>query len=369
MSSPRRVTLKNGETRWRGTVETGRDPVSGKRRQKVITARTLAEFREQAARASLRRTPSSAGRQTVRDYLLDEWLPWKASTGIKPASLHRYEQDIRTHLMPAFGTKRLTDLTRRDVERWVQRSREGAAPETVRGRLAVLSQAMRQAYHWEYIERNPCDGVKVGRPEQPRVVRPVWSVEQSQHFLRASCDDPDHVLWRIFLLGWLRMGEALALSWGAIDWDAGVINVTRTATKNRDGQWVLGTSAKTFTSARPVDMDAETMRRLWARHEQARSVLVFPGRDGGLWNPMTPAYRLERACGEYNVPRLTAHGLRHLGITLAINAGMSVAAVSKRAGHANSQVTLGVYTHALPASGRVVADALGGLLGEDPLDA
>lgn len=364
MGKPTKVTLKSGETRYRQKVEVGYDPISGKRRQKVITARTLDELRDKLKKVAAMRTPSSAGRMLVADYLRDEWLPWKESTGIKPASAHRYETDIVQHLIPAFGKMRLDQVTRRDVERWVQAMhKRGLAVNTMTDKLATLSQAMRQAYYWEYIERNPCDGVRVGRPDS-RVVRPVWTVEQTRHFLHASRDDPDHLLWRVLLIGGLRIGEALALAWRNFDAESGTLRVTRTLTKGRDGRLVIGDSPKTPGSRRPVDLDAETVRLLCERRAQATSVLVFPGRDGGIWNEDTPKVRLAAACAEYGVPRITPHGLRHLMVSLSMELGLSVAAVSKRVGHSNSHVTLSTYTHALPESGRVVADALGGLLAD-----
>lgn len=363
MGKPTKVVLTSGETRWRVKVELGRDPVSGKRRQRVLTARTQDELRAKVKKVAASRSPSTAGRMLVADYLRDEWLPWKESTGLKPATLYRYEKDIDKHLIPAFGSRRLDQVTRRDVERWVQRSRERYKASTLSIRLGLLSQALRQAVYWEFIDRNPCDGVRVGgAPAPPKA---VWSVEQTRRFLHESRDDPDHLLWRVFIIGGLRIGEALALSWGCVDHEHSRLNITRTVTKDRDGKWVIGTSAKTVRSARPVELDGETMRVLRERQAGASSVLVFPGRHGGVWSTVTVRARLIAACGEYGVPVVSPHGLRHLSASLAMDLGMSVAAVSKRLGHSNSHTTLAMYTHALPASGRVVAEALGGLLAGD----
>lgn len=42
---------------------------------------------------------------------------------------------------------------------------------------------------------------------------------------------------------------------------------------------------------------------------------------------------------------ITVHSLRHSHVSLLINKGVEITAISKRIGHANSKVTLGVYSH------------------------
>lgn len=364
-SDPKQVKLKSGEVRYRGKVDAGRDPGTGVRRQRTVSASTKREYWEKVAAVRDQHAAGSEGRLLVRDYLLDHWLPWKASQGVRAVTLNRYEGAIRRRLIPAFGHLRLSALERRDVDQWLRRLREeGLADNTRSGVLMVLSQAIRMAYQWRYIERNPCVGVRLGKRAEPAPLR-VWTASEAARFLHLTRDDPDGCLWRVLLLGALRVGEAMALTWRDFDPEAGVLQVRATVTTDRQGKLVLGTEAKTRGSRRVVDLDPETVRLLVARKAEASSVLIFPSRDGGVWNAATVRHRLQVSCREHGLPVLSPHSLRHTSITLSLAAGLPLAAVAARAGHSRSSITLDTYSHHLPGQARAVAVGLGELLARE----
>jgi integrase len=59
---------------------------------------------------------------------------------------------------------------------------------------------------------------------------------------------------------------------------------------------------------------------------------------------------------------LRFHDLRHTHATLLLQAGVPVAAVSARLGHANAAVTLGIYSHATTDAEAAAAQVAGSLL-------
>jgi site-specific recombinase XerD len=52
---------------------------------------------------------------------------------------------------------------------------------------------------------------------------------------------------------------------------------------------------------------------------------------------------------------LSLHSLRHSHASQLLRDGVPVAAVSERLGHANANITYGIYTHALPADHQAAA--------------
>jgi integrase len=62
------------------------------------------------------------------------------------------------------------------------------------------------------------------------------------------------------------------------------------------------------------------------------------------------------------VPPIRIHDLRHSHVTLAIEAGANIKAVSQRVGHSNVSITLGTYAHVLPSQHAEVADKVGAIL-------
>jgi integrase len=61
---------------------------------------------------------------------------------------------------------------------------------------------------------------------------------------------------------------------------------------------------------------------------------------------------------------LRFHDLRHTHATLLLQAGVPVAAVSARLGHANAAVTLGIYSHTITDAEAAAARVAGSLLSE-----
>jgi integrase len=62
------------------------------------------------------------------------------------------------------------------------------------------------------------------------------------------------------------------------------------------------------------------------------------------------------------VPRIRIHDQRHTHITLAIQAGANLLAVSKRVGHAKPSITSDLYGHVTPEMHADVADRIAGVM-------
>ena len=55
--------------------------------------------------------------------------------------------------------------------------------------------------------------------------------------------------------------------------------------------------------------------------------------------------KLESYCADVNVPVISVHGLRHTHASLLLYAGVSIASVARRLGHANITTTQHTYLH------------------------
>jgi hypothetical protein len=99
------VIKKRGNSWW-VVVYTGRDPLTGKKRQKTGTARTRAEARQLEARL-IREAGTgqhrAAGNKTVAE-LLDAWSEWRPPQGRDRRAHHtRLPQPDRAQIIPALG--------------------------------------------------------------------------------------------------------------------------------------------------------------------------------------------------------------------------------------------------------------------------
>jgi len=79
-------------------------------------------------------------------------------------------------------------------------------------------------------------------------------------------------------------------------------------------------------------------------------------------HPDTITTRFNRLVDRAGVPRIRLHDVRHTYATLAMDEGVDPKTLSDRLGHANTSVTLQIYTHRSHGRDTVMAQALGELI-------
>jgi integrase len=233
----RKETLKDGKTvRWRAYgVSTGKDPVTGKRRQRTLTAGTKKELEAEIARitgkvADGSYTPRWDG--TVNDvadaYLASALFEREANTAVSYTNA----------LLPArerLGGRKARSITRADIEQlrdWMLTEGRrrggkvgtGLGPRSVRLTLGRLSAAFEQACQDGRLAANPCRYVKL--PSQVHREDTTWSAGQMREFLGVAGGTRLAGCWLLSALG-LRRGEICGLKWSDVDLDAGTITIAR----------------------------------------------------------------------------------------------------------------------------------------------
>jgi integrase len=171
----------------------------------------------------------------------------------------------------------------------------------------------------------------------------------------------------------MRRGEALGLRWRDVEFTNGTLRVEQTVGLER-GRAVIKPRPKTEASRRtlavdPVIMDAlEVHRERWqAQRVRADDTwqdndLVFVSSLGTPINPNNLQRDYLRLIALAGVPRIRIHDLRHTHITLAIQAGAPIGAVSRRAGHARVSTTMDIYAQVTPDMHAEVVDRVSALL-------
>lgn len=78
--------------------------------------------------------------------------------------------------------------------------------------------------------------------------------------------------------------------------------------------------------------------------------LIFQMDDGAPMGPRKVQKALRSLLDASGLPRLRFHNLRHTAATQMLINGIDVHTVSRRLGHAKTNITLDVYAHAIPGS-------------------
>ena len=332
------------------------------------TRRTVYGKTEREARKKLRELQRqidttgalpNPGTRTVAD-LVEEWLD---SAPLKPTTIAQYRLFFDAYARPALGNTRLANVTPGNL----QRLYAGLTPSVGARVHGVLHRAFAVAVLWRWLPSNPAD--RVLKPAYKPSRKTLWSRAELDAFLTGTADHWLNPLFVLLVSTGLRLGEALALRWE----NAGLgVAVTVTGTLHRlDGQPVV-TTPKTASAERtvmlpPVAIAALTRQKAqqdaWRETGDWKDTgFVFTGETGQVLWPSTVQHALKRECVRLGLPAVTPHGLRHLHASLLLDEGIPVPAVSARLGHANPQVTLQIYAHALPGGDAQAAQAIAGAL-------
>ena len=225
---------------------------SGKRRQRKLEAYTL-----QQARALL-----SAEKARVEKTVTLGYAPPSAETfaavsarflkhqraRLTPRSYERENGIMEAHLRPFFGTVRLAEVRRTDVQRYITHRSGEVSPASIVKELNILKHLLGLAVEWELIPTNPAHGIKPPRVSAARV-RYLQPTE-----LRAvlgACPEWLRPIAGLAVATGMRRGEVLGLRWLDIDFKGGRIMLPQT--KNGDGRVVyLNTMAQHVLATVPL---------------------------------------------------------------------------------------------------------------------
>ncbi|MCS6867811.1 site-specific integrase [Thermus sp.] len=356
--------------KWVAQLTIGHDPATGRPRKlsKVFPTRKEAEaWRvDQAARLHKGLLGSPEG-ITLREWA-SRWLEGKARE-VRPKSLHLYRQEL-AYAMPSLkdpkakdplGSLRLRAIQPAHIRAVVDSLLDrGLSPRTVQKVRQRLFQVFEEALALEVIARNPVAPVKVRAPKSLAPQRTGRSLEEHEALaLLAALDHhPDRrtaLALRLCLALGLRKGEVLGLQWGDIDLEEGVLTVRRSWVYT--GKEAALSHPKTPTSIRTVPIPQATLARLrgywdWWREKLGANpppeAWVFPGNRGDRPLDLNALnHTLRRIADRLGLGRVRVHDLRHTYGSLLLAKGAPLELVAERMGHANPNITLGVYRHVL----------------------
>jgi integrase len=255
---------------------------------------------------------------------------------------------LKKHLLPRFGDKEISDVTRQEIQAYVaQLTQAGYAPRSIDHIHDVLSAVLRTAMKWGHLRENPARGVDLPKL---RCVRPKWALTtiQATTLLGGLAPLP-RTMVGLALLSGLRRGEIFALRWRDIDEQARLLAVREAV---YDGVF---SSPKTEAGTRQIPLSDTTLTLIaeWKAYvgNAEPDRLVFSTKMG---TPILPNNVLRRfvfpTCKRLGLPRSTWLTFRRTYSSWSHDRGVPGKVVAQLMGHANVDTTLNVYTQVLDGS-------------------
>jgi integrase len=348
------------------TLTGGRKRVTTYGHSRAEVKSKLRELLDKAAR-NIPATPVSL---TVAVYLA-EWLT-HIRQHVRPNTYVGYETNVRLHLVPRIGQRKLARLTVRDVRLMVDKMRmDGHKARVVQHVHSTLRAALEHACREELVSRNVAKLVRVERPT-PLKPREPLSIDEARALLLMVKDHRLNALWTLLIMLGLRRGEVCGLRWEHVDFETATLRIVQTVQRVDGKLQELGT--KTRRSNRTVPLPTRCLYALADHHgmlqrrygEAGRpwqpSGYIFGTAHGTPLEPRNLTRMWTKLCEQLGVRRVPLHALRHTCVSLLMALGVHPRVVMEIVGHSAIEMTMNVYSHVNMDTQRAALDQLDGEL-------
>ena len=350
---------------WVGSVDIGRNPETGRRVRRKVSAPTRTECRDKLdeLREEKRKTGTVARRDVTVRQVVDDWLA-SPPPEVRSQITRECHRHAARRLPDSLLRTPLVRLTPGQVEGALAGLvRQGYATQTVRMSRSVLVRAIRRAQRDGLVARNVAELV----PCPHGTVRESRSMTVAQVEALLSASDSISPWLRAYvytgIMTGLRPGELLGLRWEDIDTAAGVIRVrtsVKLVTPPGGTKRPSVEDLKTERSKRTLVMPAAVAVMLGALRRDQAAVrlraggayadhgLVFPAGDGRPCWPEVARARFQALCKRTGLgDDWHPHEMRHSFVSILSDSGVDIDRIADAAGHINSNVTKTVYRHVL----------------------
>jgi len=295
------------------------------------------------------------------------WIDVTIPATCKESSARDYKGLLKNHIIPVFGNLKINEINRLMVKDFLmKKSNGGFSSSTVTHMKNTISGVLNMAVDDEIIEMNPAHRLgKVIRAKSMRLEIDPLNKEEISILLNSFKEYyPQHYPMALTLARTgMRLGEAIGLQWGDIDFNGRFITIQRGLSRSRIETPKNG-------KARRVDMSKQLTETLIELRQQRRITAVKKGwgeipewvfisadkthLDGSSWRRRIFNKALERS----GLRMVNIHSLRHGYASLLIQAGESLAYIRDQLGHHSIKVTVDIYGHLAPEGNKAAVDRL-----------
>ena len=273
-----------------------------------------------------------------------QWVKTYKEGAIRDVTMGKYRlaQSWLGKLIPEL---KLADMDRTAYQRLINGYAQHHERQTTMDFHHQIKGAILDAVDEGLIPRDPTRKVII-KGKQPRIKKMKYLNQFELHAMLADLDLGAEASWDWLILliakTGLRFSEALGLTPDDFDFAHQTLSVSKTWDYKNGGGFV---PTKNESSVRKVQLDWQLIMQLSGLLKNLphdKPIFVH----GKAYNS-TANDVLARHCKNVDVPVISIHGLRHTHASLLLFAGVSIASVSRRLGHASMTTTQETYLHVI----------------------
>jgi integrase len=315
------------------------------------------------------------GNESVEKFF-NKWLEVYKEPNVKPITYTVQERNVRLNILPRWGKYKMKEVARNDYQEWINELRvppKGSEKKpysegTVRRIHSIMNSAFDNAVHdFNIIRENPLKKIKIPKDENNTGKVKYFSRVELTIFLQntkpvknAKYQESMQYLALFTLLSrtGLRIGEALALTWGDIDLEIKkTLRVSKTLVYPLNSEPYISTP-KSKSSGRTIKLDEATIKIMkrhrvnqkevilrYANYKPTKDNIIFHQHDGRWLRTNVVREYFKEVCKRAGLAILSPHALRHTHAVHLLEAGANIKYVSERLGHKSVKITADTYLH------------------------
>ena len=272
-----------------------------------------------------------------------QWIDVYKKDAIRDATLAKYRMKHKwvERLEPEL---KVSDLTRTVYQKLLNDYAKEHERQTTLDFHHQLKGAILDAVDEGLIERDPTrKAIIKGKIPKPKKIKYLNQFELHTLISHLNIKEAPNWDWFILLVAktGMRFSEALAVTPADFDFARQTLSVSKTWDYKGEGGFL---PTKNKSSVRKIQIDWQIVVKFSELvKDLPEDEPIFVGKDK-VYNS-TVNDILTRHCKACGISEISIHGLRHTHASLLLFAGVSIASVARRLGHASMTTTQKTYLH------------------------
>ena len=272
----------------------------------------------------------------------EKWIRIYKEGAIRNVTMRKYEITLLwlKRLVPEL---RLSQLNRISYQQLLNDYAEFHERQTTMDFHHQIKAAILDAVDEGFIDRDPTRKAII-KGRVPRIKKIKYLNQFELHTLLVNLKLTSEINWDWLILiiakTGMRFSEALALTPKDFDFSHQSLIVNKTWDYKGNGGFL---PTKNKSSVRKIQLDWQTIIKfseIIKGLPEDKPIFV----NGRVFNSTVNGV-LEKYCKKLGIPVISIHGLRHTHASLLLFAGVSIASVARRLGHASMTTTQKTYIH------------------------
>lgn len=328
------------------------------------------------------------GEQGVFMYARDLFASWlkEMKPQVKMRTFLRYEEIVKTHLLPAFSETKIKKIDEESVSEFTNELyAKELADNSVAQIVGVLKRTLKYAVRKKWLKHNPAVEITVKNgnvirpalrkaykekiiPENPYDFMPTLKKEKRtptfydqndmEKFFEVIKGHHLELAFHMLAFYGLRRSELLGIRWNAIDFINKTITINHKVL-NVQGELYLSDTMKTESSCRTLPLIPRMEKELLEHKEKIEKNMqyfgkgynmkfldyVFVHENGDLVLPDCMTHNMLKIIRRFNLKPIRLHDLRHSCASIMIRNGVQMKQIQEWLGHSNFSTTADVYSH------------------------